>query len=62
MISEEFDYEEVRLASKKFSIKKYKDGIYRGEVHGKTLKRHGKGVMVYDSGRIYEGLWKRDKR
>lgn len=61
MISEEFDYEKVRTTNN-FTIKQYKDSIYRGEVHAKTLKRHGRGVMVYDSGRIFEGHWKKDKR
>ena len=62
MISTEFDYEELRANSAKFTIKQYKDSIYRGEIHTKTLKRHGKGVIVYDTGRIYEGSWSKDKR
>ena len=60
MISNEFDYEEVRK-SEVFGIKQYKDSIYRGELNGKR-KRHGLGVIVYNTGRIYEGEWKDDKR
>ena len=62
MISEEFDYEEIRKGSDNFNIKQYKDSIYRGELHPKTNKRSGKGVIVYDTGRIYEGQWEKDKR
>ena len=61
MLSEEFDYEKVRKSTN-FRIKKYKDSLYRGEVHPETHKRQGQGVMVYDSGRLYEGTWKVDKR
>ena len=62
MISQEFDYNEIRFRSPHFKIKQYKDSIYRGEVDAKTNKRHGKGVTVYDTGRIYEGQWENDKR
>ena len=61
MISEEFDYEQLRKESEAFSIKQYKDSIFRGEINNKR-KREGRGVIVYDTGRIYEGLWKNDKR
>lgn len=61
MISSEFDYEKLRLESPHFAIKQYKDSIYRGEIN-KKRKRHGKGVVVYDAGRIYEGEWLEDKR
>jgi len=61
MISNEFDYEELRKESPNFNIKQYKDSIYRGEIN-KKRKRHGKGVIVYDTGRIYEGDWGTDKR
>ena len=62
MISQEFDYDHMRLNSELFSIKQYKDSMYRGELHEATLKRHGKGVIVYDNGRVYEGTWQADKR
>ena len=61
MISNEFDYETLRKESEFFNIKQYKDSIYRGEINSKR-KRHGKGVIVYDTGRIYEGHWTNDKR
>lgn len=61
MISTEFDYEDLRINSSRFNIKQYKDGIYRGEIN-KKKKRHGKGVIVYDTGRVYEGQWKNDLR
>jgi hypothetical protein len=61
MISDEFNYDELRKESSKFNIKQYKDSIYRGEIN-KKRKREGKGVIVYDTGRIYEGTWESDKR
>lgn len=61
MLSEEFDYEQVRN-NENFVIKRYKDSLYRGEANPETKKRSGRGVMVYDSGRIYEGTWQQDKR
>lgn len=61
MISDEFDYEKLRKESEFFNIKQYKDSIYRGEIN-KKRKREGLGVIVYDSGRIYEGSWEADKR
>lgn len=42
----------------------FSDAVYRGETglfQGKKL-RHGLGVMLYFSGRVYEGLWVKDKR
>ena len=57
MISNEFDFEEIRL-SELFGIKQYWDSLYRGELDQKNKKREGRGVLVYeDSGRIYEGEW-----
>lgn len=61
MMSNEFDYDELRKDSQHFNIKQYKDSIYRGEINAKR-KRHGKGVIVYDTGRIFEGCWHNDKR
>jgi len=51
----------LRKESEFFNIKQYKDSIYRGEIN-KKRKREGLGVIVYDSGRIYEGSWFADKR
>jgi hypothetical protein len=57
MISAEFSFEEIRDLDS-FAIKQYKDSIYRGEIDWLgTKKRHGKGVIVYNSGRVYEGTW-----
>lgn len=40
-------------ASEYLKLKKYKESVYYGEfVNG---RRHGKGIMVYDDGRVYEG-------
>ena len=39
-------------------MKRYKDCVYYGELL--NGKRHGKGVMVYHNGRVYEGLWESD--
>jgi hypothetical protein len=58
MLSNEFDYEELKK-SERFGIKQYKDAIFRGELEGR--KRHGKGVIVYKTGRVYEGDWNNDK-
>lgn len=61
MISELFDYDLLRKESANFNVKQYKDSIYRGEINEKR-KREGKGVIVYETGRIYEGEWSHDKR
>jgi hypothetical protein len=52
MESSEFLFEEL-LQSEHFAIKHYKDSIYRGEVVER--KREGKGVILYNNGRVYEG-------
>ena len=45
-------------ASPNLKLKKYKESVYYGEfING---KRHGKGIMIYDSKRIYEGDWEND--
>ena len=59
MLSNEFDYEELKLRET-FGIKQYRDSIYRGELNSR--KRHGKGIIVYFNGRVYEGDWDLDKR
>ena len=45
----------------KLHVKKYKDAIYIGELN-ETLQRHGKGIMLYHTGRRYEGSWHSDLR
>jgi hypothetical protein len=59
MESNEFDYEAVKLADT-FGIKQYKDAIYKGELVER--KRQGKGIIIYNNGRCYEGEWSDDKR
>ncbi len=59
MLSTEFDYEELKLGER-FGVKQYKDSIYRGELENR--KRNGKGIIVYMTGRVYEGDWTNDKR
>lgn len=61
MISDEFDYEQIRL-KETYGIKQYKDSLYRGELNIDTRKREGFGVIVYNTGRVYEGQWLLDKR
>jgi hypothetical protein len=40
---------------KQFAIKSYKDSVYRGEIVDSM--RSGKGVITYNSSRVYEGEW-----
>jgi hypothetical protein len=40
--------------SEKLKLKRYKTSVYYGEM--KENKRHGKGIMLYDNGRVYEGM------
>lgn len=42
----------------------YADAAYRGQVEYINDKkmRHGLGVMLYASGRVYEGFWIKDRR
>jgi len=59
MLSNEFDYEELKTTPN-FGIKQYKDALYRGEINER--KRNGKGIIVYKTGRVYEGDWNMDRR
>ncbi|CDW85222.1 UNKNOWN [Stylonychia lemnae] len=43
------------------NIKRYKDAIYIGQLNPEQ-KRHGFGVMLYTSGRRFEGQWENDLR
>ena len=61
MLSSEFDYNAV-IDSDNFAIKHFKDAVYKGEIEADTNKRHGKGVIIYKNGRVYEGDWIDDKR
>ena len=49
-----FDFESLKLSSD-FCIKHYKDSNYRGEIVDRM--RHGLGICVYTTGRLYEGGW-----
>ena len=42
-------------SSTQFAIKSYKDSVYRGEIVDSM--RSGKGVITYNSSRVYEGEW-----
>ena len=54
MESNEFDYDQIKVLET-FGIKQYKDAVYKGEL--KDRKREGKGVIIYNNGRVYEGDW-----
>ena len=45
-----------------FSVKKFNDAIFMGELIEKSGLREGTGIMVYKNGRIYEGKWAKDSR
>lgn len=53
------DLEDLK-SSPNFKKKRYVDALYFGELL--DGKRHGKGVMKYKSGRVYEGDWINDLR
>lgn len=40
---------------------RYTDAMYYGETKN-GIERHGQGIMLYFSGRMYEGSWESDKR
>jgi hypothetical protein len=41
-------------SSPHLKLKKYKQSVYYGEyLNG---KKHGKGIMLYENGRVYEGI------
>lgn len=42
-----------------FNIKKYRNGVYFGELNENGMK-HGKGVVFYYNGRSYEGNFSND--
>jgi hypothetical protein len=58
-LSNEIAIEEL-LQSDKVKKRKYNDAIFWGEIE--NSKRHGKGIMKYVHGRVYEGDWKNDMR
>ena len=60
MLSSVFEYQDLRN-EENFQFVKFKDALYRGQIKD-VDKREGKGIMVYESGRIYEGFWVADRR
>jgi hypothetical protein len=49
------------LENPNFTIINFKDAVYRGIIV-EGNRREGVGVMIYESGRVYEGEWLNDKR
>ncbi len=39
-------------------LKRYKTSIFYGIMQ--NSKRHGKGIMIYANGRLFEGEWEND--
>jgi len=52
-------WDDLKL-SENFAVKDYSKSVYRGNIV--DSQRHGKGVIVYETGRVYEGEWSDDKR
>jgi hypothetical protein len=48
------NWDELKI-SENFAVKNYKDSVYRGQIV--NSKRHGKGIITYNSQRVYEGEW-----
>jgi hypothetical protein len=40
----------------------YKNSYYVGLLDPNSFIRQGKGIIRYESGRLYEGSWHQDKR
>ena len=59
MLSQLFDYEELKK-EENFGIKRYKDSLYKGLLRERN--RQGLGVLIYQSGRVFEGEWQAEKR
>mmetsp|Transcript_10870 Transcript_10870/g.11003 ORF Transcript_10870/g.11003 Transcript_10870/m.11003 type:complete len:98 (-) Transcript_10870:62-355(-) len=60
MVSQLFTYEDLKQQNN-FQIIRYEDAVFRGQMIEEE-KREGVGIMIYDSGRIYEGGWHLDRR
>lgn len=65
LISGLFTFQELRKGGNKMMEITYRNSVYYGQIHeledGRCHKE-GKGVLLYDSGRVYEGNWKNNKR
>jgi hypothetical protein len=57
---EYLDWAEIKL-SDNFAVKSYKNSVYVGQLDPQ-MRRAGRGVITYGSGRLYEGSWHEDKR
>ena len=45
-----------------YDKKEYASGTYYGRLNSNNPKmRHGKGIMIYKDGHLYDGVWKADK-
>ena len=53
-LTKQFDFKELK-DDVNFAIKRYPNATYKGLINKETNKREGFGVMIYDSGRVYEG-------
>ena len=54
------DWNNLKL-KEDFAVKIFKNSAYVGQLD-QNMKRSGKGVIRYESGRIYEGNWIDDVR
>ena len=59
MISDIFNYEDLKKMDD-FGIKRYKNALFKGQLQ--DGKRQGLGILIGDTGRIYEGQWQLDQR
>jgi len=55
MISKLFDFDDLRDNNPDFGLKRYRTSLYKGVIENR--KRNGLGVLMYASGRVYEGEW-----
>jgi hypothetical protein len=59
-----FTFEELRKNKTKLMEITYRTSKYYGEVkelESSKVHKHGKGVLLYHSGRVYEGSWYNNK-
>ena len=54
------EWDEIKLLAN-FAVKVFKSSAYVGQLD-EDLKRSGKGIITYASGRAYEGSWLNDRR
>lgn len=50
------------ISSTTFAMKTYKDSIYWGQINQEKSTRDGRGIIQYNTGRVFEGSWLNDKR